>query len=182
MTVASLKKVRLPARVQSTRSHPLPLRLIACVLILVEVLLPAQAQLLAAAEVLLAPPTTISSASQAPGPVLTPTNVVVNKTAPKVDPPPATPKFSDRPTDAEIFRARVFAEPLVPIGASTAAEENSALAQALLAFLNRSSNDDVSAVIQDRIWSTMSLVVWCAIGSPLTGQWGCPTWANNKRR
>jgi RHS repeat-associated protein len=150
MTVKSLKNVGTSASRHKTRCRPQPwpIRLIACVLILVEVLLPAHAQLLAAAEVLLAPPTTISSASHAPGPVLTPTNVVVNKTAPKVDPPPAWPQFSARPTESEIFRARVFAEPLVPIGAPPAAEENSALAQALLAFLNRSSNDDVSAVTQ----------------------------------
>src|SRR2546422_10768047 len=56
--------------------------------------------------------------------------------------------FSDPPTDEEIFRARVFAEPLVPVGGSTSADQNRALAKALLAFLNRRNNDELAVVEQ----------------------------------
>src|SRR5437660_634854 len=61
----------------------------------------------------------------------------VNRTVPSVQAPPASPAFSEAATDEEIFRARVFAEPLVPIG-KTAPSENKALALALRAFLQRS--------------------------------------------
>jgi len=70
-----------------------------------------------------------------------------NRTVPNVQRPAGAPSFSENPTDDEFFRARVFAEPLVPTGDTTSAE-NKALAEALLAFLRRSSNDDVSSITQ----------------------------------
>ncbi|WP_437968140.1 RHS repeat-associated core domain-containing protein [Sorangium sp. So ce260] len=55
--------------------------------------------------------------------------------------------FSVPPTSAELTRARVFAEPLVPIGvpagsAEAEARENTALAQALLAWIELSNPED----------------------------------------
>jgi hypothetical protein len=60
--------------------------------------------------------------------------VVVNKTVPQVDPVPQTPVFSTPPTKEEIIRARIFGEPVVPIGGEPNWSENQAVANALLAF------------------------------------------------
>lgn len=83
-------------------------------------------------------------------PAETPANetpqVVVNRTVPKVQPPSDFATFSETPSDEEIFRARVFAEPLVADGTTTPAE-NKALAAALTAFLKRQSNDEVAALV-----------------------------------
>lgn len=59
-----------------------------------------------------------------------------NRTLPKVDPLPSRPAFSPDPTDAEIFRARVFTEPLVPVGGASTASQNRDLARALLDYLD----------------------------------------------
>ncbi len=77
----------------------------------------------------------VESPPPPPAPVVT-----VNRTAPKVSPVPTTLTFSSRPTEAELSRARVFAEPLLPIGATNAAE-NRALATALVAFVGSEPRD-----------------------------------------
>lgn len=68
-----------------------------------------------------------------------------NRSAPTVSRPPATLQFSSPPTDNEIFRAHFFAEPLIPAGLTSPAE-NKELVEALLAFSHRQSNDDVSGI------------------------------------
>ncbi len=73
-----------------------------------------------------------------------PPKVKVNRTLPAVKPPALVPRFSAIPTDDEIFRARVFDEPLVPIGSATSASDNRALADALLAYLNAGQAEDVA--------------------------------------
>jgi RHS repeat-associated protein len=78
-------------------------------------------------------------------PVPTRPKVTVNRTVPVVQPPPQLPVFSSAPTDAEIFRARVFEEPLVPLG-TTSPAENAALAQALTAYLKAGRSEDVGPV------------------------------------
>ena len=78
-------------------------------------------------------PTASAHGHQEPGPSELP-RVKVNRTVPKVSPPPASPIFSAEPTNEEIFRARTFQEPLVPVGA-TSKGENQALAQALTDYL-----------------------------------------------
>jgi RHS repeat-associated protein len=55
------------------------------------------------------------------------------------------PLFSDPPTDLEIFRARIFEEPLVPAG-PTSAQENRQLATVLRAYLDAPVREDVTAV------------------------------------
>ncbi|MCW5554807.1 MAG: hypothetical protein KIS67_21920 [Verrucomicrobiae bacterium] len=72
--------------------------------------------------------------------------VKVNRTVPKVSPPTSGLKFSAQPTAQEIFRARVFEEPLVPIGGEPGAEENAALAAALLGYAERGGSDDFSSL------------------------------------
>src|SRR6266481_1783233 len=54
--------------------------------------------------------------------------------------------FSPNPTPEEIFRARVFEEPLVPIGPDPTSEENEAFAAALLRYSERSVPDDFSSL------------------------------------
>ena len=54
--------------------------------------------------------------------------------------------FSTEPTVAEIFDARVFDEPLIPMGIEPTAEENSAIADALVRYSNRTSLDDFSGL------------------------------------
>jgi len=84
-----------------------------------------------------------ASVSNANPPVSTPP---VNRTVPKVEPPKTALEFSANPTDDEFFRARVFAEPLVPIGGEPSAAENAALANALLGYAKRSGPDDFSSL------------------------------------
>ncbi len=72
--------------------------------------------------------------------------VIPNRTLPKVDPPQIGLSFSASPTEQEIFRARVFEEPLVPIGGKPTAAENSDLAVALLGYAKRSGADDFSSL------------------------------------
>jgi len=66
----------------------------------------------------------------------------VNRELPTVAPPGVALEFTDHPTVQEIFRARVFEEPLVPIGGEPSAEENAALAAALLSYAHRGGPDD----------------------------------------
>src|SRR6266511_519658 len=54
-----------------------------------------------------------------------------NRTVPKVDPPPTVFSLSASPSDAELTRARIFAEPLVPMPHGTTPAENRALARAI---------------------------------------------------
>ena len=56
------------------------------------------------------------------------TLVIPNRTRPKVEPPTTALEFSASPTPEEFFRARVFAEPLVPVGGKPTPDENSDLA------------------------------------------------------
>jgi RHS repeat-associated protein len=72
--------------------------------------------------------------------------VVPNRTVPKVDLPRSALEFSANPTPQELFRARVFEEPLVPIGGEPNAAENAALAAALLGYSKRSGPDDFSSL------------------------------------
>src|SRR5262249_44547685 len=61
-----------------------------------------------------APPKGAAAAAKRP--------VAINRTVPRVSAPPALPVFSDAPTDSELRAARVFAEPLLPLGSSSAVE------------------------------------------------------------
>jgi hypothetical protein len=69
-----------------------------------------------------------------------------NRTLPSIEPPKTGLEFSANPTTLEIFRARVFEEPLVPIGGEPSADENAALADALLGYAKRSGPDDFASL------------------------------------
>src|SRR5215813_1932440 len=72
--------------------------------------------------------------------------VDVNRAQPQVAAPPLEPMFSAQPTEAEIRRAHVFDEPLIPMGRPTTAKENKALTKALRAYLESAGREDFSAV------------------------------------
>ena len=99
-----------------------------------------------AGQVLLAVPMPARATTVAPTPEIVvtpppePPQVTVNRTVPTVTAPPSEPLFSATPTVEEIFRARIFGEPLVPMG-EPSAEENRALAQALLTFHRGGATD-----------------------------------------
>ena len=71
----------------------------------------------------------------------------VNRTVPKVSSPKTGLEFSPSPTTQEIFRARVFEEPLVPVGGEPNADENATLAAALLGYAKRSGPDDFASLM-----------------------------------
>src|SRR4051812_49127621 len=54
--------------------------------------------------------------------------------------------FSLNPSPQEIFQARIFENPLVPVGAEPNADENAALGAALQRYANRSGPDDFSSL------------------------------------
>lgn len=72
--------------------------------------------------------------------------IMPNRTVPKVEPPKTGLAFSTTPTVQEIYRARVFEVPLLPIGGEPSAEENAALAVALLGYAKRSGPDDFASL------------------------------------
>ena len=55
-------------------------------------------------------------------------------------------QFSDEPSDSDIFQARVFDEPLIPLPAKSNADENKALAKALVGYASRTNLDDFSTL------------------------------------
>ncbi len=76
------------------------------------------------------------------GPLPAP-KVKVNRTVPKVEPPRELPAFSAVPTNQEIFRARTFSEPLLPVGETTG-EQNRLLSEAILSYVKKGTADDIA--------------------------------------
>ncbi len=124
---------------------PLPLRAISAILAVAQgsIATPVQvhAEILAAAS---AVPVTQHNSSMRIAAKSTP----VNRTIPKTTAPSKFPQFSSEPSDAEISRARVFEEPLIPTVQEQDKAENLALSNAISAYLHRESNDNVSAISQ----------------------------------
>src|SRR5438128_9472869 len=85
----------------------------------------------------------MESPHQAPTPAPS-GEVRVNRTAPTAVAPPVLPRFSPVPKTSEIFRARVFDEPLVPSGELPSAAENTQLAGAVMQYLRTGNVEDVS--------------------------------------
>src|SRR5262245_15121358 len=55
-------------------------------------------------------------------------------------------EFPARPATQEIVRARIFEEPLVPVGGEPTSDENAALAAALVEYSRRGMADDFSSL------------------------------------
>jgi RHS repeat-associated protein len=70
--------------------------------------------------------------------------IKVNRTIAAFIAPTSVAVFSDAPTDQEISHARVFEEPLIPIGGKTSRDQNRLLAQALSAYLKAGRSSDVT--------------------------------------
>lgn len=125
-----------------------PLQAVTWVVIATQILLPLHGLIGAETIRVSLPPDASTSANrtpQHPEPLLTPQTVTVNRTVPQATPPSGELRFSATPTDAEIIQARVFGEPLIPMG-KTDISENRELAQALIAFKQRSDADDLETI------------------------------------
>jgi len=72
--------------------------------------------------------------------------VTVNRVIPPIGPLKSGLEFSASPTPRDFFDARVFEEPLVPIGGEPTTVENAALASALLQYAKRAGPDDFSGL------------------------------------
>jgi len=72
-----------------------------------------------------------------------PVTATVNTTRPVVGREVPAIGFSANPSDAELGRCRLFAEPLLPIGGKTSPGENQALAAAILEFSHQPTADHV---------------------------------------
>jgi tetratricopeptide (TPR) repeat protein len=72
--------------------------------------------------------------------------------------------FSQQPTELEVFNARVFDEPLIPLGGKPKPEDTQALADDLTQYANRSSPDDFSSLTSflahfpNSVWSPSLLL------------------------
>lgn len=64
-----------------------------------------------------------------------------NRKVPEVAAPKVEMEFSASPTIQELFRVRVFEDPLVPVGGKPGSAENKALASALLGYAKRRRPD-----------------------------------------
>src|SRR2546426_636964 len=71
---------------------------------------------------------------------------IPNRTLPKVEPPKTVLEFQVNPTSQELLRARVFEEPLVPVGGEPTPAENAALAVALTSYSRRNSSGDFASL------------------------------------
>jgi RHS repeat-associated protein len=89
--------------------------------------------------------TTATNSSSGSGPMPPPPPPLV-LTNPAPGAVPQFPAFSAQPTTAEIKAARVFEEPLVPVGDAPSQSENDDLAKTLTAFASRMTADDFSAL------------------------------------
>jgi len=67
---------------------------------------------------------------------------------PFVSKPPVPLTFSANPADTEFLKVRLFSERLMPMGGKTGANENRALAEAILAFAKNSSPDNTAPLTQ----------------------------------
>jgi RHS repeat-associated protein len=88
------------------------------------------------------------AATKPPAPAAAPAPAIQpNRRVPKVSPPPQRPTFSPMPTEEEIYRARVFEEPLVPVRGKPTPGDTRALALALTAYLDGGSGENVGPLV-----------------------------------
>jgi RHS repeat-associated protein len=73
-----------------------------------------------------------------------PEKVVPNRQQPTVVAAPALPRFSSPPLASEIYHARVFDEPFVPLPGPSSVDEDRALARALTGHIRTGAPTDVS--------------------------------------
>src|SRR5205814_7685017 len=124
---------------------PLPLRMIGGILAVTQIFMGTPVRVCAGV-VTSGPATSVAHRQSSTGKAAE--NVRVNRTVPETTAPTEFPQFSIEPTDAEISKARVFEEPLIPVDSQRDKAENLALSTAISDYLHRGSSDDDSAMTQ----------------------------------
>jgi RHS repeat-associated protein len=81
-----------------------------------------------------ATPTVQDASAKDTAPAAAASKVRVNRTVPTVAPPTGSLALRDQPSLGDLVNARVFREPLVPVGGTPTDAENAALGRALLKF------------------------------------------------
>src|SRR5215469_5729180 len=103
---------------RAVRPQPWLSLCITWILAFLQAILPIAPQISTAADLALAQSSmTLAVAKPSPEP-----KVTVNRTLPKLEPPPPDVTASENPTDSEIGNARFFTDPLVPQGKTTLQE------------------------------------------------------------
>jgi RHS repeat-associated protein len=126
----------------------------------------AAAAVLVPAQVLLAVPVAAEAAAPREKAKVEAPRVVVNGTSPRPSAVALRPGFSLVPTDQQIFRARVFDEPLVPTAGEMDVAENRRLGEALLAYLEKGADDasSIEAFLAERPSSRWAAALWTGLG------------------
>jgi len=118
------------------KNHSLFIRATSCALCLAQLMIGVPA-------LALGQPTSLEPRGQ--GDVVTPSDTITpNRTVPNVTPPASMLVLPGTPTDAELTRARVFSEPLVPLPRETTPAENAALAQAIRIYADGNNAEMVA--------------------------------------
>ena len=78
-------------------------------------------------------------------PLEKPAALRANRTVPAVERAPLRPVFSSAPSDDELFRARVFSEPFVPMGGKPTVAQNVALVRAIGVYLAAGASDNTAS-------------------------------------
>jgi RHS repeat-associated protein len=128
------------------RLLPWPLRAVVWLMVVVQAILPCWVQ--AASGTGSASQTTLvaQTASVLKEPPPAP-RVTANRKLPEMVAAPPGLQASESPTDDQIIQPHIFAEPLAPVGKTTA-QDNRELTQALVGFLHRANGDDYSSLTQ----------------------------------
>ena len=121
-------------------------RLLPCLIVVVQVMLPCWTQAAFGAEAAGQTTVVTQTASVLKEPPSAP-HVTVNRTLPQMVMAPPSLQVSESPTDDQIIQPHIFAEPLAPVGKTTA-QDNRELTQALVQFLHRSNGDDYGPLTQ----------------------------------
>jgi RHS repeat-associated protein len=159
-----------------TSKHRLtiPLRIVAAILIPMQVFVAAPANLRAVIA-----PSASGPSDKKEKPAAAPADptkgIKVNRSVPKITPPKRA-KFSNEPQDSEFANTRVFSEPLLPVGPKTTTTENKALAKAITAFADAANPEftEPLTTFLDRFPNTRwraSLLVNLASVYRSTGYW-----------
>ena len=94
--------------------------------------------------------TSVPVAAQAPqadaSPFESDRNVKANRNRPQVPRPPDRLVLPNQPSPEDVFNARVFAEPLVPVGGQPSADDTAALGRAIRTFYARSDRGETSSM------------------------------------
>src|SRR2546427_3195372 len=88
--------------------------------------------------------------AQSPGPATAKQGA--NRSVPEHTAPQIGLRLSENPSEEEIRSARIFFEPLIPVGRKPSAQENHQLAAALRLYQQRPAADDFSSL--DRFLET----------------------------